>query len=73
MNPHRDIQFQYLASWGMLNPVIVNCPEFLWGAPGNQKQVVDRVPDTALEAESGFHWLPFDKLELQVYNIRHIQ
>jgi hypothetical protein len=25
-----------------------------------------------LEAESGFHWLPFDKLELQIYNIRHI-
>ena len=26
-----------------------------------------------LEAESGFHWLPFSKLELQIYNIRHIQ
>jgi len=26
-----------------------------------------------LEAESGFHWLPFDKLELQFYNIRHVQ
>jgi hypothetical protein len=26
-----------------------------------------------LEAESGFNWLPFDKLELQIYNIRHIQ
>ena len=25
-----------------------------------------------LEAESGFHWLPFNKLELQFYNIRHI-
>ena len=25
-----------------------------------------------LEAESGFYWLPFDKLELQFYNIRHI-
>ena len=38
-----------------------------------EKQVVDRVPDTDLEAGSGFHWLPFDKLELQLYNIRHIQ
>ena len=37
------------------------------------KQVVDRVPDTDLEAGSGFHWLPFDKLELQLYNIRHVQ
>ncbi|QRN82842.1 hypothetical protein JR338_10520 [Chloroflexota bacterium] len=24
-------------------------------------------------AESGFHWLPFNKLELQFYNIRHVQ
>lgn len=38
-----------------------------------EKQVVDRVPATNFEAESGFHWLPFDKLELQFYNIRHIQ
>jgi hypothetical protein len=26
-----------------------------------------------LEGESGFYWLPFNKLELQFYNIRHIQ
>jgi hypothetical protein len=26
-----------------------------------------------LEAASGFFWLPFDKLELQFYTIRHIQ
>ena len=26
-----------------------------------------------LEDESGFYWLPFNKLELQLYNIRHIQ
>jgi hypothetical protein len=26
-----------------------------------------------LEAASGFYWLPFNKLELQFYNIRHIQ
>jgi hypothetical protein len=38
-----------------------------------EKQVADHVPATNLEAESGFHWLPFDKLELQFYNIRHIQ
>jgi hypothetical protein len=110
----------------MLKQVIVNCPEFLWDAPGRQdkfwrksyhalfyahlylqreekdfvpwekhhdpdgdvpftkdevleylsfvaKQVVDCIPVTDLEAESGFHWLPFGKLELQFYNIRHIQ
>jgi hypothetical protein len=38
-----------------------------------KEQVIDRVPGTNLEAASGFHWLPFDKLELQFYNIRHIQ
>ena len=26
-----------------------------------------------LGTESGFHWLPFNKLELQFYNIRHLQ
>jgi hypothetical protein len=31
------------------------------------------VPSLSLEAQSGFHWLPFNKLELQFYNIRHVQ
>ena len=38
-----------------------------------QQQVEERVPGLNLEAESGFDWLPFDKAELQVYNIRHVQ
>ena len=38
-----------------------------------EQQVQERVPATDLEAGSGFYWLPFDKLELQLYNIRHIQ
>ena len=36
-------------------------------------QVESQVDAMNLEAESGFDWLPFDKLELQLYNIRHIQ
>jgi hypothetical protein len=36
-------------------------------------QVEKQLNTLDLEAESGFHWLPFDKLELQLYNIRHIQ
>jgi hypothetical protein len=32
-----------------------------------------RVDATDLDAPSGFSWLPFNKLELQIYNIRHIQ
>jgi hypothetical protein len=37
------------------------------------EQVKVQLPGMDLEAESGFYWLPFDKLELQLYNIRHIQ
>lgn len=38
------------------------------------RTVVDaRVAELDLEQASGFHWLPFDKLELQLYNIRHLQ
>jgi hypothetical protein len=38
-----------------------------------ESQVATRIPALQFEGESGFHWLPFDKLELQFYNIRHIQ
>jgi len=38
-----------------------------------QNQVKERVANLDLEAQSGFDWLPFNKLELQFYNIRHIQ
>lgn len=35
---------------------------------------VDRlVPQTDLEGESGFAWLPMSKFELQFYTIRHLQ
>jgi hypothetical protein len=37
------------------------------------EQVEEQVSGLDLGAESGFYWLPFDKLELQIYNIRHIQ
>jgi hypothetical protein len=35
--------------------------------------VDDLVPALDLDAESGFRWIPFNKLELQFYNIRHVQ
>ena len=38
-----------------------------------REQVQVRVPVLDLEAASGFDWLPFGKLELQFYNIRHLQ
>jgi len=35
-------------------------------------QVEKQVNAVELEADSGFHWLSFNKLALQFYNIRHI-
>jgi gluconate 5-dehydrogenase len=37
------------------------------------EQVEIQVNAMDCKAESGFHWLPFNKQELQFYNIRHIQ
>jgi hypothetical protein len=33
----------------------------------------EKIEKTNLEIPSGFYWLPFNKLELQLYNIRHLQ
>jgi hypothetical protein len=38
-----------------------------------QRQVTERVPQVNGDAPSGFEWLPFSKLELQLYTLRHIQ
>lgn len=38
-----------------------------------QEQVEEHVDAVDLEAESGFYWLPFDKLQLQIYSVRHVQ
>ena len=38
-----------------------------------RQQVTERIPQVNLEAPSGFDWLPFTKLELQLYNLRHLQ
>ena len=39
-----------------------------------QEQVRGCLPHLDLEhPQSGFSWLPFNKLELQFYNIRHLQ
>jgi hypothetical protein len=38
-----------------------------------QNEVENKVSCVDLEADSGFDWLPFNKLELQFYNIRHLQ
>jgi hypothetical protein len=38
-----------------------------------QALVVEQTAVLDQEAASGFEWLPFNKLELQLYNIRHFQ
>jgi len=38
-----------------------------------RQEAEEKVAALNLEAESGFSWLPFGKLELQFYNIRHLQ
>lgn len=38
-----------------------------------QQQVEEQVAVMDLDAPSGFYWLPPDKLEQQIYNIRHLQ
>jgi len=38
-----------------------------------EQEVIQRVPVTDLEADSGFHDIRVDKLELQFVSIRHIQ
>jgi hypothetical protein len=38
-----------------------------------KEEVKKQVPQLDLDAASGFSWLPFGKLELQFYNIRHLQ
>ncbi len=37
------------------------------------REIEAKVPSLDFNAPSGFYWLPFTKLELQIYNIRHIQ
>lgn len=37
------------------------------------REIEAKVPSLDFNAPSGFYWLPFTKLELQLYNIRHIQ
>ena len=37
-----------------------------------QNEVTEKISTLNVEAPSGFHWLAFDKVELQYYNIRHL-
>jgi hypothetical protein len=45
---------------------LLHYADFCDGEVGRQTAALD------LEAPSGFHWLPFNKLEVQFYNLRHL-
>ena len=38
-----------------------------------RQEIGEKVAELDLEAASGFDWIPFNKQELQFYNIRHLQ
>jgi hypothetical protein len=38
-----------------------------------QDQVARQAPELDMDGSSGFYWIPMNKLELQFYNIRHLQ
>jgi hypothetical protein len=75
---HRDeYQFMGQVPWPPHNPPKIGEPytreEILDYLTFVQEQVRERLPALDLEAASGFGWQPFGKLELQIYNIRHLQ
>lgn len=47
-------------------------PELLDYALFCHSEVTRQLPLVDFEAPSGFYWLPFSKLELQLYNLRHL-
>ncbi|MGA2504657.1 MAG: DinB family protein [Anaerolineales bacterium] len=75
---HRDeYQFMGQTPWPPHDPPKIGDPyireDVLAYLEIVQKQIRERVPALYLEAPSGFDWLPFGKLELQFYNLRHLQ
>ncbi len=75
---HRD-QYQFMGQvpWPPHDPPKIGAPytreQVLDYLAFVQKQVRERLPALDLEAASGFEWLPFGKLELQFYTLRHLQ
>jgi hypothetical protein len=77
--PKHRVNYQYLGRvpWPPHDQPRINEPygknEVLEYLGFCKNEVENRIPPMRLEAESGFFWLPFSKLELQLYNIRHTQ
>ena len=73
----RDYELLGRRPWAPNDPIVIGEPydkaTVLDYLAFCQQQVAERVPALNPEAGSGFDWLPFNKLELQIYNIRHLQ
>lgn len=63
-------------SWKPDAPAKIHEPytqaELLQYADFCQQEIEAQTAILDLEAPSGFYWLPFNKLELQFYNLRHL-
>jgi len=72
-----DSQFFGARPWAPDEPISIPSPysrdEVLEYLEFFCAEVAAKVPAISLDADSGFHWLPFNRLELHLYNIRHIQ
>jgi hypothetical protein len=77
VNHRRDSQFLGPRPWAPNEPVQPVAPyekeDVLRYHEHCRAEMEARVPALDLAAPSGFSWLPFQKLELQFYNIRHLQ
>jgi hypothetical protein len=73
----KDYQFLGVVPWPPHNEPHITEPyeqpgllEYYDKIASSLKEKIDLIDP---ESPSGFHWLPFSKFELQIYNIRHIQ
>ncbi len=77
--PKQRKEYQYLGpiGWDNNRPPQIDEPysqaDMLEYLAFCSAEVKSRLAQTDFAAPSGFEWLPFDKLELQVYSIRHLQ
>jgi DinB superfamily len=75
---HQRFGYNFLGAvpWKTEEPLKIDQPytqtELLEYAAFCREEAAVRVPALDLEAPSGFHWLPFNKLTLQFYIIRHL-
>lgn len=76
--PSHRLEYQFLGAvpWKPDEPHVVDEPysqaELLQYADFCHSEIDTQTAAVDLEAPSGFYWLPFNKLELQFYNIRHL-